>query len=129
MIPLIVVFEFPQEVGEESKLARSIERVRSLIRAKRQAKKDKKAIKETKLEEVVREAQIYHLRQKEIILAETKLHRLSYQESMNRPVSVSDFGFDIPLKEGLQTIVDHGEYEEEFTVINEKSCNDDNNLK
>ncbi|KAL5288421.1 hypothetical protein ACFFRR_008949 [Megaselia abdita] len=118
-----------EEVGEESKLARSIERVRSLIRAKRQAKKDKKAIKETKLEEVVREAQIYHLRQKEIILAETKLHRLSYQESMNRPVSVSDFGFEIPLKEGLQTIVDHGEYEEEFTVINEKSCNDDNNLK
>lgn len=101
-----------------------------MIRAKRQAKKDKKAFKETKLEEVVREAQIYHLRQRETtILAETKLHRLSYQESMNRPVSVSDFGFDIPLKEGLQTIVDHGEYEEEFTVINEKPCNDDNNLK
>lgn len=51
---------------------------------------------------------------------------------MNRPVSGSDFGFQIPLKEGLQTIIDGGEYEEEYNhqVIDETtSCLNDNNQK
>ncbi|XP_055920467.1 sodium channel protein 60E isoform X2 [Eupeodes corollae] len=117
-----------EEVGEESKLARSIERVRDLIRRKRQARKEKKELKyATKFEQVVREAQVASVKQTE---SETKLHRLSYQESMNRPVSGSDFGFQIPLREGLHTIIDGGEYEEEYKEGDENIClNDDNNQK
>ncbi|XP_023033552.1 sodium channel protein 60E [Drosophila willistoni] len=121
-----------EEVGEESKLARSIERVRDLIRKKRQERKDRKERKfAEKFQQIVLEAQqAQHQQQqqqlqqgqgqsqavleldKPNLLAETKFHRLSYQESMNRPVSGSDFGYQIPLAENLHTIVDGLEYEE-----------------
>ncbi|XP_051859444.1 sodium channel protein 60E isoform X3 [Drosophila albomicans] len=110
-----------EEVGEESKLARSIERVRDLIRKKRQERKDRKERKfAEKFQQIVLEAQQAHatsqVAAREIdkpgLLAETKFHRLSYQESMNRPVSGSDFGFQIPLSDGLHTIVDGLEYDE-----------------
>ncbi|XP_017837451.1 sodium channel protein 60E isoform X2 [Drosophila busckii] len=109
-----------EEVGEESKLARSIERVRDLIRKKRQERKDRKERKfAEKFQQIVLEAQQAHATtvaarelEKPGLLAETKFHRLSYQESMNRPVSGSDFGFQIPLSDGLHTIVDGLEYEE-----------------
>ncbi|XP_064547056.1 sodium channel protein 60E isoform X2 [Drosophila montana] len=106
-----------EEVGEESKLARSIERVRDLIRKKRQERKDRKERKYAeKFQQIVLEAQQAHVAAREMdksgLLAETKFHRLSYQESMNRPVSGSDFGFQIPLSDGLHTIVDGLEYDE-----------------
>ncbi|XP_060654318.1 sodium channel protein 60E isoform X1 [Drosophila nasuta] len=110
-----------KEVGEESKLARSIERVRDLIRKKRQERKDRKERKfAEKFQQIVLEAQQAHatsqVAAREVdktgLLAETKFHRLSYQESMNRPVSGSDFGFQIPLSDGLHTIVDGLEYDE-----------------
>ncbi|XP_017866410.1 PREDICTED: sodium channel protein 60E isoform X4 [Drosophila arizonae] len=111
-----------KEVGEESKLARSIERVRDLIRKKRQERKDRKERKfAEKFQQIVLEAQqqahsgTVAVREidKPGLLEETKFHRLSYQESMNRPVSGSDFGFQIPLNDGLHTIVDGLEYDEE----------------
>lgn len=65
-----------QEVGEESKLARSIERVRSLIRKKRNASKEKKANEcSSRFEKIVREAQLKAVS----VPQQTKLHRLSYQ--------------------------------------------------
>lgn len=80
---------FVQEVGEESKLARSIERVRDLIRKKRQERKDRKERKYAeKFQQIVLEAQQAHatsVAAREIdkpgLLAETKFHRLSYQVS------------------------------------------------
>ncbi|XP_026836352.1 sodium channel protein 60E isoform X1 [Drosophila erecta] len=115
-----------EEVGEESKLARSIERVRDLIRKKRQERKDRKERKfAEKFQQIVLDAQQAHAQthshqaavalergDKPGALAETKFHRLSYQESMNRPVSGSDFGFQIPLHDGLHTIVDGLEYDD-----------------
>ncbi|XP_032306804.1 sodium channel protein 60E isoform X3 [Drosophila ananassae] len=118
-----------KEVGEESKLARSIERVRDLIRKKRQERKDRKERKYAeKFKQIVLEAQQQAHSQAQSdqavgvlergdksgggVLVETKFHRLSYQESMNRPVSGSDFGFQIPLRDGLHTIVDGLEYED-----------------
>nr|XP_016928398.1 sodium channel protein 60E isoform X5 [Drosophila suzukii] len=115
-----------EEVGEESKLARSIERVRDLIRKKRQERKDRKERKfAEKFQQIVLDAQQAHAQahsqqavvglergDKPGVLAETKFHRLSYQESMNRPVSGSDFGFQIPLHDGLHTIVDGLEYDD-----------------
>jgi len=75
-------------VGEESKLARSIERVRDLIRKKRQERKDRKERKfAEKFQQIVLEAQQAHhattVATRDIdkpgLLAETKFHRLSYQ--------------------------------------------------
>ncbi|KAH8283438.1 hypothetical protein KR018_001668, partial [Drosophila ironensis] len=141
-----------EAMGEESKLARSIERVRDLIRKKRQERKDRKERKYAeKFQQIVLEAQQQAHAQSQAqaeqaavvlergdksgggVLAETKFHRLSYQvsaplqaqipskstltlgylhqESMNRPVSGSDFGFQIPLRD-LHTIVDGLEYDD-----------------
>jgi len=80
-------------VGEESKLARSIERVRDLIRKKRQERKDRKERKfAEKFQQIVLDAQQAHAQtlshqaavglergDKPGVLAETKFHRLSYQ--------------------------------------------------
>ncbi|TMW41735.1 hypothetical protein DOY81_013185, partial [Sarcophaga bullata] len=105
------------EVGEESKLARSIERVRDLIRKKRQERKERKERKyATKFQQIVIEAQQAAAAatiDKPGLITETKFHRLSYQESMNRPVSGSDFGYQIPLKGSLHTIVDGVETEDD----------------
>ncbi|XP_036331768.1 sodium channel protein 60E [Rhagoletis pomonella] len=109
-----------EEVGEESKLARSIERVRDLIRKKRQERKERKERKyATKFQQIVMEAQQAAAKviEKPSLITETKLHRLSYQESMNRPVSGSDFGFQIPLKDTLHTIVDGVESEHELSEL------------
>ncbi|EDW49280.1 GM11913 [Drosophila sechellia] len=84
-----------EEVGEESKLARSIERVRDLIRKKRQERKDRKERKfAEKFQQIVIDAQQAHAQthshqaavglergDKPGVLAETKFHRLSYQPS------------------------------------------------
>ncbi|XP_073812240.1 na channel protein 60E [Musca autumnalis] len=106
-----------KEVGEESKLARSIERVRDLIRKKRQERKERKERKyASKFQQIVIEAQnaaASSMLDKSGLMSETKFHRLSYQESMNRPVSGSDFGIIIPLKGSLHTIVDGMETEED----------------
>lgn len=80
-------------MGEESKLARSIERVRDLIRKKRQERKDRKERKfAEKFQQIVLDAQQAHAQtlshqaavglergDKPGVLAETKFHRLSYQ--------------------------------------------------
>ncbi|XP_037825375.1 LOW QUALITY PROTEIN: sodium channel protein 60E-like [Lucilia sericata] len=106
-----------KEVGEESKLARSIERVRDLIRKKRQERKERKERKyATKFQQIVIEAQQAAAAatiDKPGLISETKFHRLSYQESMNRPVSGSDFGYQIPLKGSLHTIADGVETEDD----------------
>lgn len=85
-------------MGEESKLARSIERVRDLIRKKRQERKDRKERKYAeKFQQIVLEAQQQAHSQAQSdqaarvlergdksgggVLVETKFHRLSYQVS------------------------------------------------
>lgn len=94
-------------MGEESKLARSIERVRDLIRKKRQERKDRKERKfAEKFQQIVLEAQQAHhvssanreLATRDIdkpgLLAETKFHRLSYQVSFK---TVQSFPFELEL--------------------------------
>ncbi|XP_052873705.1 sodium channel protein 60E-like [Anopheles cruzii] len=154
-----------EEVGEDSKLARSFERIRSIVRKKRNASKEKsenyantkleqlvneivikqreekKRTKHTALEmqpmgtEVVAAAQTlpsasvdlqqqpeqvqtqqqqqqqpqqqkYMSLPKELVPADYRypggpIYSQSYQESLNRPVSGSDFCYDIPLKDRL----------------------------
>lgn len=126
-----------QEVGDESKLARSFDRIRSIVRKKRNKEKNENETN-TKLEKLVNEVIIRRRTDKQMFVVDQKLfttleipqsnlYRHSYQvelntmyrsysnnnlnmkdfqESMNRPVSGSDFGYDIPLKDTnyLQTI-------------------------
>ncbi|KAJ6635625.1 Sodium channel protein 60E [Pseudolycoriella hygida] len=105
-----------EEVGEESKLARSFDRIRSIVRKKRNKEKNENE-SNTKLEELVKDVIIRRKNEKKMFVVDQKLYttleipssnlyRHSYQESMNRPVSGSDFGYDIPLKDTnyLQTI-------------------------
>ncbi|XP_037037155.1 sodium channel protein 60E isoform X3 [Bradysia coprophila] len=108
-----------EEVGEESKLARSFDRIRSIVRKKRNKEKSENEAN-SKLEELVNEVIIRRRNEKQMYVVDQKLlttleipqsnlYRHSYQnfqESMNRPVSGSDFGYDIPLKDTnyLQTI-------------------------
>lgn len=72
-------------MGEESKLARSIERVRDLIRKKRQERKERKERKyASKFQQIVIEAQnaaASSMLDKSGLMSETKFHRLSYQVS------------------------------------------------
>ena len=75
-----------QEVGEESKLARSIERIRSLIRSKRNKENEDNQCN-SKLEQIVREVQLVAAAKKAAAAAaqaETQLHRLSYQVKIFR---------------------------------------------
>lgn len=88
-----------QEVGDESRLARSFERIRSIIRKQRMGKKGGS----TKMEEVVNEVIRRERKQKfknqyPLSVAQTTLYRRSYEESLKRPISGSDFGYEIPLK-------------------------------
>lgn len=92
-------------MGEESKLARSIERVRDLIRKKRQERKDRKERKYAeKFQQIVLEAQQAHATSlasaREIdktgVLAETKFHRLSYQVSSQERERVFSLFEDLP---------------------------------
>uniref|UniRef100_A0A182JYL6 Sodium channel protein n=1 Tax=Anopheles christyi TaxID=43041 RepID=A0A182JYL6_9DIPT len=143
-----------QEVGEDSKLARSFERIRSIVRKKRNANKEKNDnYANTKLEQLVNEIVIkqreekkkhkqtvlelqplpasqtlpatdlqsvslqqqqqqkYMSLPKELVppvdyrIPGGPIYSQSYQESLNRPVSGSDFCYDIPLKDRpLRTI-------------------------
>ncbi|XP_061500103.1 sodium channel protein 60E isoform X4 [Anopheles gambiae] len=153
---------FEQEVGEDSKLARSFERIRSIVRKKRNANKEKNDnYANTKLEQLVNEIVIKQREEKkkhkqtvlelqplpasqlslpaaDLQSAEPQqqqqkymslpkelvppvdyripggpIYSQSYQvedqpqvvESLNRPVSGSDFCYDIPLKDRpLRTI-------------------------
>ncbi|KFB48601.1 AGAP007086-PA-like protein [Anopheles sinensis] len=152
-----------EEVGEDSKLARSFERIRSIVRKKRNASKEKNDnYANTKLEQLVNEIVVKQREEKKkhkstvlelqqlpptqsLVVSESphqphslphqqqqaqQLHQQkymslpkelvapvdyripggpiysqSYQESLNRPVSGSDFCYDIPLKDRpLRTI-------------------------
>uniref|UniRef100_A0A182M232 Sodium channel protein n=1 Tax=Anopheles culicifacies TaxID=139723 RepID=A0A182M232_9DIPT len=141
-----------EEVGEDSKLARSFERIRSIVRKKRNANKEKNDnYANTKLEQLVNEIVIKQreekkkhkhttlelqplassqtlpasdlqsapLQQQQKYMSLPKelvppvdyripggpIYSQSYQESLNRPVSGSDFCYDIPLKDRpLRTI-------------------------
>ncbi|XP_052895021.1 sodium channel protein 60E isoform X3 [Anopheles moucheti] len=129
---------FEQEVGEDSKLARSFERIRSIVRKKRNANKEKNDnYANTKLEQLVNEIVIKQREEKKKHKQTTlemqplpssqtlpasdlqselvppvdyripggPIYSQSYQESLNRPVSGSDFCYDIPLKDRpLRTI-------------------------
>ncbi|XP_069361349.1 sodium channel protein 60E isoform X4 [Maniola hyperantus] len=102
-----------EEVGEDSKLAKSFDRIRSIVRKKGfLISKSKETEKKTKLEELVTEFMIQQRVMEEhkmpipteqrysssvqetILFPHDNIYSHSYQEALNRPISVgSDFGY------------------------------------
>ncbi|XP_031618644.1 sodium channel protein 60E isoform X2 [Contarinia nasturtii] len=83
-----------EEVGDESRLARSFERIRSIIRKQRLGRSQS-----SKMSEVVSEVIKREKKQKLRKQYPKTLYRRSYEESLKRPISGSDFGYEIPLKD------------------------------
>ncbi|KAJ2948316.1 hypothetical protein O0L34_g7554 [Tuta absoluta] len=102
-----------EEVGEDSKLAKSFDRIRSIVRKKGfLISKSKETEKKSKLEELVNEFMSQHRAMKEeklsipseprfsssiqetVLFPHDNIYSHSYQEALNRPISVgSDFAF------------------------------------
>ncbi|KAJ0174015.1 hypothetical protein K1T71_010161 [Dendrolimus kikuchii] len=102
-----------EEVGEDSKLAKSFDRIRSIVRKKGfLISRSKETEKKSKLEELVNEFMLQQRAikdkatsmpsenrfsssiQETILFPHDNIYSHSYQEALNRPISVgSDFGF------------------------------------
>ncbi|XP_055627097.1 sodium channel protein 60E isoform X2 [Toxorhynchites rutilus septentrionalis] len=115
---------FEQEVGEDSKLARSFERIRSIVRKKRNANKEKNENDtNTRLEQLVNEIVIKQREEKkvqsttlvaskEVTTAQTEfgppsgpIYSQSYQDSLIQRMSTAELCYEIPLKDRpLRTI-------------------------
>ena len=108
-----------EEVGDESKLAKSFERLRSIVR--KGGFRKNKGLNEnepnSKLEKLVNEIVIQQRNEKKGILVDPNKkyaekptvpsYSLSYQETFNRPLSGSDFAFEISnnkISQALKTI-------------------------
>jgi hypothetical protein len=81
-----------EEVGEESKLARSFDRIRSIVRKKKYKKEDSENEKNTKLEQIVREVidksekDKYAIQETVLTLPKDNIYNRSFQESLNQPI-------------------------------------------
>ncbi|KAF7997448.1 hypothetical protein HCN44_006019 [Aphidius gifuensis] len=81
-----------QEVGEDSKLAKSFDRIRSIVRKKRFKKINTNDKKNIKLEKIVREVmdktdkEKYAIQETVLTLPKENIYNRSYQESLNQPV-------------------------------------------
>ncbi|KAK9729113.1 Ion transport protein [Popillia japonica] len=91
-----------EEVGDESKLAQSFERIRDLVRRKRLQRVDEENTDNSRLERIVREVMQRHAEEEafnkgltpkavqQTIVAFPRDKR-SYQEAMNRPISIISY--------------------------------------
>lgn len=85
-----------EEVGEESKLARSFDRIRSIVRKQKHRKEDSENEKNIRLEQIVREVmdksdkEKYAIQETVLSLPKDNIYNRSYQESLNQPVFTYD---------------------------------------
>lgn len=99
-----------EEVGDESKLTKSFERIRSIVRKGRLGRKrDEEGA--SKLEKLVNEIVIQQRIERKSILMKRPSESLappiyskSYQESLNRPLSGSNFNYDLNIKDNLEIV-------------------------
>lgn len=100
-----------EEVGDESKLTKSFERIRSIVRKGRLGKK--KSVEEgaTKLEKLVQEIVIQQRIERKGILLKREsdsqpppIYSKSYQESLNRPLSGSNFNYDLNAQDNFNVV-------------------------
>ncbi|KAG5346938.1 SCN60 protein, partial [Acromyrmex charruanus] len=85
-----------EEVGEESKLARSFDRIRSIVRKQKHRKENSENEKNIRLEQIVREVmdksdkEKYAIQETVLSLPKDNIYNRSYQESLNQPVFTYD---------------------------------------
>ncbi|XP_043685465.1 sodium channel protein 60E isoform X4 [Vespula pensylvanica] len=81
-----------EEVGEDSKLARSFDRIRSIVKKKKYRKENSENEKNMRLEQIVREVmdksdkEKYAIQETVLSLPKDNIYNRSYQESLNQPV-------------------------------------------
>lgn len=100
-----------EEVGDESKLTKSFERIRSIVRKGRLRRKNAEDDGASKLEKLVQEIVVQQrIERKSILMNTTKrssdplappIYSKSYQESLNRPLSGSNFQYDLNVNENV----------------------------
>lgn len=103
-----------EEVGDESKLTKSFERIRSIVRRGRLRRKGGSEENATKLEKLVQEIVIQQrIERKSILVNASKrnsesqvppIYSKSYQESLNRPLSGSNFTYEINVKDSINVV-------------------------
>ncbi|KMQ88145.1 sodium channel protein 60e [Lasius niger] len=85
-----------EEVGEDSKLARSFDRIRSIVRKQKYRKENSENEKNIRLEQIVREVmdksdkEKYAIQETVLSLPKDNIYNRSYQESLNQPVFTYD---------------------------------------
>lgn len=98
-------------MGDESKLARSFERIRSIVRKKKFRKEDSENEKNVRLEKIVREVMTRQKRDENfaatfqdtvIGFPKDNIYNRSYQEALNRPITV-DFSDPNIFQQGIIT--------------------------
>lgn len=103
-----------EEVGDESKLTKSFERIRSIVRKGRLGRRFREDDGAGKLEKLVQEIVIQQRNEMKSILTNASqrnseslappIYSKSYQESLNRPLSGSNFHYDLNLKDNLNMV-------------------------
>ncbi|XP_077281924.1 sodium channel protein 60E isoform X1 [Temnothorax americanus] len=85
-----------EEVRDESKLARSFDRIRSIVRKQKHQKENSENEKNIRLEQIVREVmdksdkEKYAIKETVLSLPKDNIYNKSYQESLNQPVFTYD---------------------------------------
>ncbi|XP_071639635.1 sodium channel protein 60E [Temnothorax longispinosus] len=85
-----------EEVRDESKLARSFDRIRSIVRKQKHQKENSENEKNIRLEQIVREVmdksdkEKYAIQETVLSLPKDNIYNRSYQESLNQPVFTYD---------------------------------------
>lgn len=118
-----------EEVGDESKLTKSFERIRSIVRKGRLGRK-REDDGTGKLEKLVQEIVIQQRNEKKGILMNPSkrysqplpppIYSESYQESLNRPVSGSNFNYDLNLSDNLHVVKTISGSQETVTDMDEQ---------
>ncbi|XP_034935360.1 sodium channel protein 60E-like isoform X2 [Chelonus insularis] len=117
-----------QEVGEDSKLARSFDRIRSIVRKKRFQKENSEMGKNRRLEEIVREVmdksdkEKYAIQETVLSLPKDNVYNRSYQESLNQPV----FTYEPIYRQATITTYSHNSQETKKTLKIDAGTGDSN---
>lgn len=117
-----------EEVGEESKLARSFDRIRSIVRKQKHRKENSENEKNIRLEQIVREVmdksdkEKYAIQETVLSLPKDNIYNRSYQESLNQP-----FTYDPIYRQATLTTYSQGSQENK--KLTEKGNNNETNLE
>ncbi|XP_020294846.1 sodium channel protein 60E-like isoform X2 [Pseudomyrmex gracilis] len=120
-----------EEVGEESKLARSFDRIRSIVRKQKHRKENSENEKNIRLEQIVREVmdksdkEKYAIQETVLSLPKDNIYNRSYQESLNQPV----FTYDPVYRQATLTTYSQSSQEKESKKVPEKDNSNETHVE